>query len=1288
MELFKPPDPMIFEGNVSKHWKTFSQEMKFFLTATEKSKKSPEIKCSILLNCIGKKGRELYNTFKYNEGESDLNYDLIVKKFDEICNPKKNETFMRYKFLTTRQTEGQNVDNFVTILKTAAGDCNFDALEDSLVRDMIVIGTSDSKLQERLLRTTDLSLENAIKSAKSAEITQEHAEVMKSAKSPSTSIDYMKKQPYTRKPTPHDGHSSQSTSKEVINSCKFCSYTHIRGNCPAYNRTCNRCNSKGHFAKCCPKLKINNIDERFSANEVSSDDDDCDQSLDNPFFVGVVNSKSTNPSPNEWSIQLQVNNSPINFKIDTGAQVNVLSSQTIESLQKPVQMSPTNIKLTAYNGSPIDVIGKCVTNVTKQGKSYPVQFIVTSNDTIPILGLKTCTDMNLIKRIMNVTNHNDYVVQYKHCFGPIGKLPGIHHITLEENAKPVVQPPRRIPVALQTKLKEELNNMVKLGIIEKANEPTDWVSSLVVVQKPNGKLRVCLDPRDLNKAIKREHYQLPTTEDILAQMANAKYFTKLDASNAYWQIEVDYESSKLLTFNSPHGRYSFKRLPYGIHSASEVCQSKIASIIEGIDGALNVQDDIIIWAETPEILHERTIEVLSAIEKSGMKLNESKCQFHKEQITFLGHLVTSEGIRPDPTKIEAINKMPMPTNVKELQRFLGMVNYLGKFIPKLSEMTSSVRKLLEHDVDWAFEKQHEAAIHQLKKCITTAPVLKYFDPARPTKVSSDFSGEGLGALLEQQHEDEWHPIAYASRTLTPAEHNYSPLEGETLSIVFACERFHEYLYGRKFNACNDHEPLRSVFRKPLHKTPPRLQRFMMRLMKYDFQLEYVKGRYMKVCDAFSRAAVGPAQSEIDNTEMEGYVLSVLESLPISDEKMKKITDETLKDVTLQQVKHQIQHGWSSDNKLTAAYQPHKEELSIVHKMIMRGTQIVIPKSMRSEIKSILHEQGGHQGVVKTKLRARDSVFWPGIGKEIELMIGSCSTCLEFQNKQRPEPLIPHNIPSSPWEKIGTDLFHLYGKHYVIIVDYTSKYFDISQMSDCQSSTVIAHTKKIFSKYGIPKEVFSDNGPEFSSAEYKSFSKQWDFHHETSSPEYPQSNGCVERMIQTVKKCLKKHLKDGDDPYLALLSLRTTPISEIIPAPSTVMFGRKIRTPLPSLYPSTKPLSNDDHNNVLPQLNIGDAVRLHDGNTWSRKGVVSSKCTQPRSFNVETDEGRILRRNRRAILKSPSPQHEHKLPIPELENYTPEEEAETNTDPEITMPTVVRRSGRHTRPPAYLDEYTE
>ena len=228
--------------------------------------------------------------------------------------------------------------------------------------------------------------------------------------------------------------------------------------------------------------------------------------------------------------------------------------------------------------------------------------------------------------------------------------------------------------------------MVKMGIIKPVHEPTEWVNSLVVVEKPNGKLQICLDPKDLNKAIKRHHFHLPTTEEILASTSNAKLFIKQDASNAYWQIEVDEESSRLLTFNTPFGRFSFQRLPFGIHSASEICQAKISEILEGIEGALNSQDDIIIWGSDKAELAARTTKVLDSIRSSGLKLNKEN---------FFGHKISANGVEADPAKITAILSMPEPTSKKELQRFLGMITYLGKFIPNLSNLTAPLRSLHE-----------------------------------------------------------------------------------------------------------------------------------------------------------------------------------------------------------------------------------------------------------------------------------------------------------------------------------------------------------------------------------------------------------------------------------------------------------------------------------------------------------------------------------------------------------------------------------------------------------------
>ena len=376
------------------------------------------------------------------------------------------------------------------------------------------------------------------------------------------------------------------------------------------------------------------------------------------------------------------------------------------------------------------------------------------------------------------------MINYKDYFGNLGCLQTVHHIKVNESIKPVIHPPRNIPYAMLDRLKDELDRMVKLAVIVPVKGPSKWVNSMVVVETPGGALQICLDPKDLNKAIRRHHFQLPTTEEILDKMSGSKYYTKLDASNAYWQMKIDEESSKLLVFNTPFGRYRFLRMAYGIHSASELCQSGIASIIVGLPGTMNSQDDIIIWGKSKSELKSCTIKVLDAVLQSGLKLNKSKCQFDKKDINVLGHKISQKGVEADPRKVTAIYDMPNPTTVKELQQFLGITNYVSKFIPNYSEITSPLRQLLEKDVIWSFDKPQETAILELKRRITSNTLLRFFDQTLPIRISCDASTLVLGVVLEQNSGGERHPIAYFSRSLTCAEKHYSQLEREMLSIVF------------------------------------------------------------------------------------------------------------------------------------------------------------------------------------------------------------------------------------------------------------------------------------------------------------------------------------------------------------------------------------------------------------------------------------------------------------------------------------------------------------------------
>ena len=260
--------------------------------------------------------------------------------------------------------------------------------------------------------------------------------------------------------------------------------------------------------------------------------------------------------------------------------------------------------------------------------------------------------------------------QFSNCFGEIGTLKNTHHIEIKDNVTPVVTPVRKMPLALKPKLEKELKRMVDLDIIEPVQKPTNWVNGLVLVEKPNGKLRVCLDPRPLNKAIKREHLHLPTAEEIFSQMSGASYFSKLDASSGYWQIKVDEQSSNLLTFGTPSGRYRFKRLPYGIHSASEVFQREVTSIISDIPGSANSQDDFVVWGKTLQEHDERLRKVFLKIRESGLKLNKTKCQIKNSRLYFWDTLFRQKVLNLIPQKLTQSLKCPSQGQLMSYRDFL------------------------------------------------------------------------------------------------------------------------------------------------------------------------------------------------------------------------------------------------------------------------------------------------------------------------------------------------------------------------------------------------------------------------------------------------------------------------------------------------------------------------------------------------------------------------------------------------------------------------------------------
>ncbi|GBN41561.1 Uncharacterized protein K02A2.6, partial [Araneus ventricosus] len=370
------------------------------------------------------------------------------------------------------------------------------------------------------------------------------------------------------------------------------------------------------------------------------------------------------------------------------------------------------------------------------------------------------------------------------------------------------------------------------------------------------------------------------------------------------------------------------------------------------------------------------------------------------------------------------------------------------------------------------------------------------------------------AVLQQRGK----PIAFASSTLTPAQRNYAHIEKELLAVVYGCKKFHQNVYGTKFKIYSDHKPLIAMSKKPLSAMSSRMQRFYLQLQCYDYEIFYKPGKEMFVSDTLSRARL--IKNHFRTPEEDSLVLSVLDSLPISDIKLQEIIDANKNDPLVQELKSMLECGWDSSKGVSLSakkYLQYKDELHFVD-LLLELDLIVVPESMRREILNILHE--GHFGIVKTISMARTCVFWPGISKDIKEMIEKCPVCAKFQIGNAPEPEMPHEFPTSTWVKVTIDFFYFSGKNYLEVVDYYSKFIEVQLISSLQATVVIPAIKSIFARHGIPLEIISDGGPPFNSRDFDCFAKSWKFKHVKVSARYPKSDGQVERTIQIVKQIFR------------------------------------------------------------------------------------------------------------------------------------------------------------------------
>ena len=853
------------------------------------------------------------------------------------------------------------------------------------------------------------------------------------------------------------------------------------------------------------------------------------------------------------------------------------------------------------------------------------------------------------------------------CFKPglgMYKGPPIS-LELDPTVKPVCSKFRRVAFARRKIIADEIDRNVAQGVYRGPIPYSKWATGIVPVYKDNRPPRLCGDYRcTLNKAIPKDNYPMPTVEEAFSALAGSSVYSKLDLREAYTQVPVDDATAQLLTVNTIKGLFTVHRLPFGIANAPTLFQRLLETLLAGIEGLMIWLDDILVSGPDKATHDSRLNEVLGRLSDAGLRLHPGKCTFHQSEIEYLGFKVNAEGRSPLPSKVEAIRNAADPKDVSEVRSFVGKLGFYEHFLCNRARALEPLYKLIRDGAEWVWGEAEKKAYQDAKDLLCSAELLVHYDLEKELVVSCDASPRGLGAVLSHVFPGNVErPIEYASRTLIPAEKNYSQIDREALAIVFAVKKWHNYLAGRHFVIYTDNKPLLGLFgtNKPIPQVvSPRVERWMVLMGCYSYELRYRPAKQHGNADALSRLLV-PGSEAQDVQEPEGLFL--MTGMPSPHLTAAEIAEETSKDPTLQQVYAWLQKGWPTRNPGNefSPYFRQQAGLSIVRGCILWGRRVIVPTVLRQ--RALRHLHAAHMGINRTKALARVLLWWPGLSTEIEKMVSTCKACQATRASAPRLPAVPWPSPCAPWSRLHVDFAGPFkGKHFMVIVDAYSGWTDVYQVRGPTTEEAIKCLNTCFRFNGLPYTLVSDNGTAFCSHRFRQFCMQRGVKQLFTAPRHPSSNGMAERFVRTMKEMLER-ITEGDFQRkldIALESQRSTP-GEDGRTPAERLMGRPVRTALSLVIPAP----------VSPQVKpvhdfaVGDPVwyqRFGDPH-WRPATVYSLDGAWMMTVSEEGDPT-LLRRHLDQLRRRAPHDVTAKLPVKVLPDITWTKAQKSGTLPQV------------------------
>jgi len=920
---------------------------------------------------------------------------------------------------------------------------------------------------------------------------------------------------------------------------------------------------------------------------------------------------------------------------------------------EPVQLSPGTVIADLQQ---VEVVGEMssldrdhtsVKQLDSNTESIPgyVQTLLDGvDDSIPesaCLALKTI-----------LMKHQDVFSQNENDLGRTNII--MHHIDTGD-ARPVRQPLRRYPPAHLEAISEHVDNMLKQGTIEPGSSP--WASNVVLVRKKDKSLRCCIDYRQLNSVTKKDAYPLPRVDSCLDAMSSATLFSTFDLRSSYHQVVVAPQDRDKTAFICPRGMYRYRTMPFGLCNAGATFQRLMDVVMSGLhlDVCLVYLDDIILFSKTVDEHLERLVTVLGRLRSAGLKLKPEKCSLMQRSVSFLGHIVSGEGIATDPEKTKAVAEWPEPTSVKEVRSFLGLAGYYRRFVKNFAKIAAPLHALTKKNQSFVWTEETQTAFETLRNALTSSPILAMPNDSDMFILDSDACDHTIGAVLSQVQNGVERVIAYVSRTLDKREINYCITRKELLAIVYSLKYFKQYLMGRHFKIRTDHAPLTWLRHTP---DPVGQQARWLEIMEeYSFEVEHRPGSKHGNADGLSRRPCRLktcACRQIVEYAQGVTTVSLSNSQNNRVQSNEWVSNSHAVEVKSSDVDDLMTEHWSLESIRTAqecdpdlscilglmnrseekppwdsvALQSHDvrvlwgmwPRLRVWHGILQRkfeavdGTsvvwQVILPSKLRKEFLSIVHcgMHGGHLARKRTAASIQSRAYWPTWSSDLDTFLRECEPCACYHRGNAPrKACLQTPLVGEPWIRVSVDITGPHprssksNQYILTLVDHFSKWAEAIPLRNHTAPTVArALMIHIFSRFGSPRQLLTDRGSEFESELFQELMKWMEIDKLRTTAFRPSCNGVVERFHRTLNSMLAKTVKESQRDWderlpLVLAAYRATPHESTGMTPNKLFLGHEVRMPIDLVMglPLEEGTENRTTDDYLAQLqhNSAEAFQL-------------------------------------------------------------------------------------------------